>query len=112
MNPHSATREQFTVHLTSLPCPEDAHKDYKHLFVSLQKLLDLLAHHEAMRPNLQQTFMTSAASKNKIYFMYVAKLMMHSSVMLLMDILTFSPQVGLCRAHSGHAHPAQPKVAQ
>ena len=31
-------------------------------------LLDKLAHHEAMAPNLNQTYMTPAADKNKVYF--------------------------------------------
>ena len=73
MDPNVATREEFTKHLTSLPYPkpsEGSAPEWYELVTKLAVLLDKLAHHEAMAPNLQQTYMTPAASKNKIYFMW------------------------------------------
>lgn len=72
MNPYTATREQFTQQFLDhkIQPQAKATKNYAHLHKTLLHLLDLLAHHPAMVPNLQQTYMTPAASKNKVYFMW------------------------------------------
>lgn len=72
MGPHPATttRLEFTRHHVEKPCPSNATAQYRHYFTSHQKLLDLLAKHPAMESNLQQTYSTPAASKNKVYFMW------------------------------------------
>lgn len=69
-DPNTSTREEFTKHLTSLECPGNASAEYRKAYTSHQRLLDLLAHHPAMASNLQQTYMTPAASKNKVYFQW------------------------------------------
>ena len=71
MDPHTATREQFTTGLTSMPLPRGTlAPEWKELAEQLRTLLLKLAFHPAMEPNLQQTYMTPAASKNNVYFMW------------------------------------------
>lgn len=70
MNPYTSTREEFTRSILSVPTPDDAAKDWADSVTRLKKLLEKLTYHEAMAPNLQQTYMTPAASKNRVYFMW------------------------------------------
>lgn len=70
MDPNTATRAEFTAHLTSKPIPTSAAPAWKKLVITLRVLLDKLAAHPAMAANLQQTYMTPANSKNKVYFMW------------------------------------------
>ncbi|KAI5363569.1 hypothetical protein Slin14017_G055330 [Septoria linicola] len=70
MDPNTSTREQWTAALVSQIIPNDANAQYKSYTEGHQKLYNKLAHHAAMVPNLEQTFMTPAASKNKVYFMW------------------------------------------
>ncbi|KAL9030452.1 MAG: hypothetical protein Q9196_001436 [Gyalolechia fulgens] len=70
MDPTTSTREQFTNGLISSPVPDNAAPDWKKYVERLKVLLQKLAHHPAMVPNLQQTFMTPANSKNKVYFQW------------------------------------------
>ena len=71
MDPNTSTREEFTAGLTKIPLPPvPLAPDWKGLAEELRTLLDRLAHHPAMAPNLQQTYMTPAASKNNVYFMW------------------------------------------
>ncbi|EME81451.1 uncharacterized protein MYCFIDRAFT_176727 [Pseudocercospora fijiensis CIRAD86] len=72
-DPYTSTREAFTTRLTSAEIPPNAHTTFKTYAETHQKLLTALLQHPAMAPNLQQTYMTPANSKNKIYFMYVNK---------------------------------------
>ena len=71
MDPNTSTREEFTTGLTriSLP-PVTLAPEWKSLAEQLRTLLEKLAYHPAMAPNLQQTYMTPAASKNNVYFMW------------------------------------------
>ena len=69
MNPNTSTREEYTTGLTGIPLPSNnVAPEWKELAEQLRTLLDKLAHHPAMAPNLQQPFMTPAASKNSVYF--------------------------------------------
>ena len=71
MDPNTSTREEFTAGLTGIPLPPvPLAPEWKQLAEQLRILLDKLAHHPAMAPNLQQTYMTPAASKNSVYFMW------------------------------------------
>lgn len=70
MDPNTATRAEFTAHLTSKPIPTSAAPAWKKLVITLRVLLDKLAAQPAMAANLQQTYMTPANSKNKVYFMW------------------------------------------
>jgi len=70
MDPYTSTREQFTSHLTSKAVPPSAAEEWRKVVEPLKLLLEKLAHHSAMAPNLQQTYMTPANSKNRIYFMW------------------------------------------
>ncbi|CZT14203.1 uncharacterized protein RCC_00177 [Ramularia collo-cygni] len=69
-DPNTTTREVFTSNITSVPVPSDASSNWRFFAETSKSLLDKLAHHSAMAPNLQQTYMTPAASKNKVYFMW------------------------------------------
>jgi hypothetical protein len=66
----TTTRVDFTDFFMRFQHAPDAHRVYKHLFVTHQQLAKLLIEHPAMQPNLQQTFNTPANSKNKVYFMW------------------------------------------
>ncbi len=68
MDPNTCTREEFTKSLANPDLPSDAAEKWTKLAEKLRGLLKKLAYHPAMAPNLQQTYMTPAASKNKIYF--------------------------------------------
>lgn len=70
LNPNTSTREAFTSNITGVTIPSNASEEWKFYAENGQALLDKLAHHDAMAPNLQQTYMTPAASKNKVYFMW------------------------------------------
>ena len=71
MDPITSTREEFTTNLLGIPFPSvTLAPEWKELAEQLRTLLDKLAHHPAMAPNLQQAFMTPAASKNNVYFMW------------------------------------------
>lgn len=70
MYPNTSTREQFTRHIVNQPVPPTWPQPLKDRAAILKSLLDKLAHHPAMTPNLQQTSMTLAASKNRVYFMW------------------------------------------
>ncbi|KAL8693921.1 MAG: hypothetical protein Q9218_001335 [Villophora microphyllina] len=70
MDPHTNTREQFTAHVVNKPIPNDAAPDWKNAVEKSKALLDKLAHHPAMAPHLQQTYMTPAKSKNRVYFQW------------------------------------------
>ena len=68
MDPNKNTREEFTSAIVSRPVPEFASPEWKKYVQRSQVLLDKLAHHTAMAPNLHQPCMTPANSKNKVYF--------------------------------------------
>ncbi|KAL8840759.1 MAG: hypothetical protein Q9170_001197 [Blastenia crenularia] len=68
MDPHTNTRGQFTNYLSSIPFPDFAAPVWKAYFTRHQVLLEKLAHHPAMVPNLQQTYKTPANSKIKSIF--------------------------------------------
>ena len=71
MDPNTSTREEFTTGLTGVPLhPVTLAPEWKELAEQLRTLLGKLAYHPAMAPNLQQTYMTPAASKNNVYFMW------------------------------------------
>jgi len=75
MNPDSNTREQFTQNIVSKPLPttqDGAKQEWLDLASKLRSLLHKLAHHPAMAANLNQTFLTPAASKNKVYFVCIS----------------------------------------
>ena len=69
MDPNNATREQFTQNIISHPLPESASPDWKAMAIKHRTLVDKLAHHPAMAPNLDQPYMAPASSKNRVYFM-------------------------------------------
>ncbi|KAL8822981.1 MAG: hypothetical protein Q9191_006297 [Dirinaria sp. TL-2023a] len=69
MNPNTATREEFTTNLVSPGLPS-GDEEWTTLAQNLRKLLQKLAYHPAMAPNLHQSYMTPAASKNKVYFIW------------------------------------------
>jgi hypothetical protein len=70
IDPYRSTREEFTYGLIQNPVPEDAHPEWKALNKALKDLLHALVYHESMAENRQQPFMTPAASKNRIYFLW------------------------------------------
>lgn len=88
-DPHTSTREQTTQFTLSIPCPADANPKFREVWEQYDKLLRLLAYHPAMSENLQQTFMTPAKSKNKVYFMYASS----SPFSLVRSFVTFEIRV-------------------
>ena len=75
-NPNTDTRAEWTRKFLAIPHPDfppeapPVAKEWTDLFVKLQSLFEKLAYHEAMQPNLQQTYMTPANSKNRVYMMW------------------------------------------
>lgn len=73
MDPTKATRAEFTEYACRPQLPPDAPDPSPiwKVFVSNQRdLVTALAAHPAMASNLHQTYMTPAASKNRVYFMW------------------------------------------
>jgi hypothetical protein len=70
LDPNRNTREEFTMAAQQQPIPEDAHEVWKDLNQTLKDLQKKLLDHDAMAENRVQTFMTPAASKNRVYFMW------------------------------------------
>ncbi|KAL9000693.1 MAG: hypothetical protein Q9169_000729 [Polycauliona sp. 2 TL-2023] len=70
MDPNQNTREEFTNAMIAIPIPEFASPVWRSHVQRSQVMLDKLARHTAMAPNLQQTYMTPANSKNKVYFQW------------------------------------------
>lgn len=70
MDPNTTTRERWTQGLVDQSIPSTWPQSLKDRAIILRSLADKLGHHQAMTPNNQQTFMTPANSKNKVYFMW------------------------------------------
>jgi len=70
LNPNTSTREEYTRGLTTVPLPPKSTPAWLSMVTRLRTLLNKLAQHPAMAPNLQQTYMTPAADKNNVYFMW------------------------------------------
>ncbi|KAF2501324.1 hypothetical protein BU16DRAFT_555819 [Lophium mytilinum] len=66
----NTTRADYTRGLTTVPLPTNAKPEWLNAVNKLRVLLNKLAEHPAMAPNLQQTYMTPAADKNNVYFMW------------------------------------------
>ena len=69
MDPYQNTRKEFIDFQQSAELPSDAAPEWLNLATKLKTLARLLGYHEAMQPNINQTYMTPAASKNRVYFM-------------------------------------------
>jgi len=67
---NTCTRQEYTTALLSQPIPENASNDYRQEVSQHQTLLELLFSDPAMDPNRDQKYMTPAASKNKVYFLW------------------------------------------
>ena len=71
LDPNTNTRREFADNMMrSFTVPDDAAAQWKHFGENLKELNGKLAFHDAMKPNIDQTYMTPAASKNKVYFMW------------------------------------------
>ncbi|KAK5945007.1 hypothetical protein PMZ80_002210 [Knufia obscura] len=66
-NPNTTTRENFTNNILNVQIPSDAAQDWADAVRHQQGLYKALYEHEAMAPNRQQTFMTSANQKSAVY---------------------------------------------
>ena len=53
-----------------LPAGTNTNAEWARLMGKLASLLEKLAGHEAMKDNMKQPYMTPAASKNRIYFVW------------------------------------------
>jgi len=69
-NPHTTARKDYTAAICGKDIPENANAAYKKLVEATRKLVNCLLNDPAMAPNREQTFMTPAASKNRVYFMW------------------------------------------
>lgn len=63
-------RRDYTPGLAEATLPSKMDPSWKDLALRLRDLYTELGNHEAMRPNLDQTFSTPANSKNSVYFMW------------------------------------------
>lgn len=70
LDPRTNTREEFTLAALQQPIPDDADPQWADLNQTLKDLMLKLLNHDAMRVNKTQPFMTPAASKNKVYFLW------------------------------------------
>lgn len=70
LDPMTNTREEFTKAALQQPIPHDADPKWKELNQAIKDLMLKLLEHEAMRPNKTQPFMTPAANKDRVYFLW------------------------------------------
>lgn len=67
----TSTRELLTKHLLDIPMPGTfVHDAWLKYTTTHQSLLEKLAYHPAMAPNLQQIYNQPANDKNNVYFMW------------------------------------------
>ena len=69
-DPNVTNREDWTNAKLSYTAPDNASEEFRAIVTRLQELERTLAFHDAMKPNLTQTFSTPANAKTKIYFMW------------------------------------------
>lgn len=69
-DPQTTKRTDYTARIVDWEIPANANPEYRSTIKQQQELLQLLHDDPAMEPNRQQTFMTPANSKNKVYFMW------------------------------------------
>lgn len=72
-DPHTTSRKDFSNFLLNQPLASNAAPKYAKLHTDLRKLFELLAYDPAMEQNFEQTYMTPAASKNKVYHMCITR---------------------------------------
>lgn len=70
LDPNTNTREEFTRAALQQPIPDNADPKWKDLNQTLKDLILKLLEHDAMRVNKSQPFMTPAANKNRVYFLW------------------------------------------
>lgn len=70
LDPNTNTREEFTKAALQQPIPNDADPMWKELNQTIKDLMLKLLEHDAMRANKTQPFMTPAANKNRVYFLW------------------------------------------
>jgi hypothetical protein len=70
LDPYKNTREECTIRAIRTPLPSKTHPTWLETANKLRALVEKLAYHPAMAPNMQQTFMTPANDKNNVYFMW------------------------------------------
>lgn len=70
LDPNVNTREEYTMAAVAQPIPDDADPKWKELSQTLKDLTLKLLNHDAMRRNKTQPFMTPAADKNRVYFLW------------------------------------------
>ncbi|KAF1816981.1 hypothetical protein P152DRAFT_5453 [Eremomyces bilateralis CBS 781.70] len=69
-DPNVATRQAYTDAMLNAEVPTDANEQWASKVNYLKRLYRLLIDHPAMAENKFQTFMTPAAYKNKVYFIW------------------------------------------
>lgn len=70
VDPNTTTRERFTNNILSIAIPSNASTDWGNAVRKQQALYKALYDHPAMEPNRQQTFMTPAAQKSRVYHLW------------------------------------------
>lgn len=70
LDPHTNTREEFTMAALQQPIPANADPKWKRLNETLKEIAQKLLEHDAMRENKVQPFMRPAANKNRVYFLW------------------------------------------
>ncbi|KAK5131519.1 hypothetical protein LTR08_000846 [Meristemomyces frigidus] len=70
MDPNTNTRAEFTQGMLNNPMPDNASREWRSMVVNSKELFRLLAAHPGMQPNMRQAYMTPAAIKSKVYFMW------------------------------------------
>lgn len=93
LDPNRNTRYEYTNAALSKPTPEDADPKWMELNNTLKNLMEKLINHESMRENAQQPYMTPAASKNQVYFVwdFVGRTLVSFAVPLSFDYALYCP---------------------
>jgi hypothetical protein len=69
-DPNTTSRRGYTTALIDRAIPSNAAPEYRRRVTQHKELVQALFDDAAMEPNREQTFMTPANSKNRVYFMW------------------------------------------
>lgn len=69
LDPATNSRRKFTEHMQEEPIPANATPALRKIWEDTSKLMEKLAYHEAMQPNIDRMFNEPARRRSKVYFM-------------------------------------------
>ncbi|PSK50348.1 hypothetical protein B9Z65_292 [Elsinoe australis] len=70
LDPATNSRRKFTEYMQEEPIPANATPALRKIWEDTSKLMEKLAYHEVMQPNIDRMFNEPARRRSKVYFMW------------------------------------------